>query len=228
MPVFVRRKFRWIHQPWRWVPFALRLRAARVRAWMVCHRAVRRLLVAAALLLPVTVTAAVVGDAREAQREWGTTIEVVVVTSEVAPGDDIEPSGVRVIRLPTEFLADDALNEPIHEVEVATRALRVGDVLTRRDVRSMRDDLELPEGHRAVNLPSDPRLPPLQPGDSVDLFLMPDHAGFGGALEVSRQLDNIATVIDVTDEAVTLAVAERDVAELVTATSLGRVLVALR
>lgn len=226
--VFVHRKFRRIHQPWRWVPFGLRLRFARCRAWLVRHRFLRRAFLVAVLVVPAFMAVLAISGARQAQQAWGTATEVVVARSAVASGDAVGPDDFRLVRMPSSFLPDDALSAPIDEEEIATRSLRAGDVVTRRDIRSLRDDLDLPSGKRAVSLPADPRLPPLQPGDTVDLYVMSADAGFGRALEPSRRLDEVATVIDVADEAVTLAVAPRNVAELITASSVGRVLVALR
>lgn len=202
------------------------MRVARGRAWWVRHRVLRRGVTIGVAGVALSLFATAVSNAHEAQQTWGTTATVAVVERDVAAGGALGPDDVRLVSRPLAFLPADAVTEPVQEIDVATRDLRAGDVLTVRDLGSATGALELDEGYRAVSVPRESRMPPVVPGDRVDLYILTGDTGLGDEL-VSRRLDAVVSVIEVSDDAVTLAVVERDVAIVLTANSLGRVLIAV-
>lgn len=220
-----RSYLRRLRQPWRWLPFSVRLRIARLRSWRVRHRVVGRVLVLSSLALIVTLVGSVVADARSARAMWGSTIPIVVAGVDIELGAPIEPNELTISHQPAAFVADDALTHVPDGIEHSVRHLRAGEILTRRDLVSTREGIDVPDGHRAIGLPLDPTVPKLVAGDFVDLFVISDVFGTTGS---AHRIDHPARVIEVTDEAVMLAVEARSVAELANAGSAGRVVIALR
>lgn len=170
---------------------------------------------------------AVVGEARRVQDTWGESAKVVIVGVDLAVGDPIEIADLSLQERPKAFLPPDALVEIPRNADVAVRALRVGEVVTNRDLRSMRDGLTLPEGHRAMSLPLDAAIPHLEAGNLVELHLVNDRFG---ELEVvdSPQMAILALVLEVTPESVVLAVDADRVSDVAATQTTGRIVVALR
>jgi Flp pilus assembly protein CpaB len=180
---------------------------------------------ASTLALIAVLVGSVVAEARSARTMWGTTMSIVVAEVDIEPGTPIRPDEFSMTDRPVAFVPDDALIEIPDVVERSVRRLAAGEVVTRRDLHSTRGGIDVPEGHRAIGLPLDPTVPDLEVGDLVDLFVIRDVFGTD---ESPHRIDRPSLVIDVTDEAVILAVEARSVAVLANAGNGGRVVVALR
>lgn len=216
-----------LRQPWRWLPFVLRLRIARFRAWLVRRRAFRRVIVVALVSVVAMVLTAAVSEARRVQDSWGTVAEVVIVRVDVEIGGMVDTDDLSIVERPLAFLPPDALSEGPAKSDVAVRSLRAGQVLTNRDLRSTRGSMTLPAGHRAMSLPLDASIPHLEAGNLVELYLVNDR--FGDAEEMDDQRVAIpALVVEVTEEAVVLAVQSDRVGDVAATQTTGRIVVALR
>lgn len=185
--------------------------------------------------LAVTVVAAVVGlvvvgalsSAQRTQALWGDTVDVVAIDVDVEVGDTVDPDDFSIIRRPVTFVPQDVLRDAPTAVDIVVRSLRQGEVVTRRDLRSTRQALAIPSGHRAVSFPLAASIPHLENGDLVDLYLVPDSFGVD-AKDVTRQLEVPALVVEVTDVAVVLAVESDSVGDVATTQTTGRIVIALR
>lgn len=227
MSVSLAGAVRRVRQPWRWMPFPLRLRIAIWRNWVIRRRVVRRLGWAAILAAAMLSMGGVVVRAREVQSAWGPMHDVVTMRVDVAAGEVVDTDNLLLVSRPAAFSVDDVLLEIPLQSDIATRTLLAGDVVTRRDLRSTRPTLGMPARHLAISLPTGPTVPVVKPGDIVDLYLVTD--SFGIATEgVPQSLDSPAVVMESREDAVVLAVHEDDVGEVVGTTASGRVIVALR
>jgi hypothetical protein len=216
-----------VRQPWRWLPFVVRLHVARWRGWLIRRKVVRRVVWAAIITVGFLTLFGVVARAREIQSTWGPTHDVVAVRVDVAAGDVVDVDDLMLVNRPAGFSVDDVLREIPPQSDIASRVLLAGEVVTRRDLRSTRPALGMPAHHLAISLPTGPTMPAVKRGDVVDLYLVPD--AFGIATEGAPQpLDSPAVVMESSEDAVVLAVHEDDVGEVVGTTSSGRVIVALR
>jgi hypothetical protein len=216
-----------VRQPWRWLPFALRLHVARWRRWLIRRKVVRLVVWTAIITVGFLTVFGVVARAREIQSTWGPTHDVVAVRVDIAAGDVVDADDLILVSRPTGFSVDDVLQQIPPQSDIATRTLLAGDVVSRRDLRSTRPALGMPPHHLAISLPTGPTMPVVKPGDVVDLYLVPD--AFGVATEAGPQsLDSPAVVMESSEDAVVLAVHEDDVGDVVGTTSSGRVIVALR
>lgn len=222
-----KRSSRRVRQPRRWVPFGVRLRYARLRAWTVRHLLIRRAVCGGVLLVVGLTLYGVVAQARAVQARWGTVVDVVVVDRDVEFGGLVSDGRFALRQTPELLVPEDALRVLPDDDDSVLRALSVGDVVTERDLRSTRTGLVMPEGHRALSVPIDPTVPHVVAGDLVDVYLMARSA-FGGDASQSDVIDEPAVVLDVTGEAVVLAVAQEHMAEVARTLSDGRLLLALR
>ncbi len=216
-----------VRQPWRWVPFALRLRVARYRALLVRRRLVRRLAVTVVAALVGSVVVGALSSAQRTQALWGETVEVVAIDVDVEVGDTVDPDDFSIIRRPTTFVPQDVLRDAPTVVDMVVRSLRQGEVVTHRDLRSTREALAIPSGHRAVSLPLDASIPHLENGDLVDLYLVRDSFAVEEK-DVTRRVEVPALVVEVTDVAVVLAVESDSVGDVATTHTTGRIVIALR
>lgn len=171
--------------------------------------------------------ATVVGEARRAQDRWGASGKVVIIGMDLEIGDPVEIADLSLQERPLAFLPPDALVEIPNNADVAVRSLRAGEVVTNRDLRSTRDVLTLPAGHRAMSLPLDASIPHLEAGNLVELHLVNDRFG---DLEVvaGPQMAIPALVVDVTAQSVVLAVEADRVSDVAATQTTGRIVVALR
>lgn len=221
------RIVRRVRQPWRWVPFSVRLRVARWRNTVLQRRLVQHAARLGLALVVVGLVMAASERSRSVQERWGTTVDVVVITHDVALGEPTAEASWRFEPRPTAFVPADALLAAPDDGDGFVRALQSGDVITRRDLRSTSPVVEPGVGRRAVGVPLDPSVPALVSGDRVDLFVVADV--FGGATTGDvEQLDSPAVVLDVNAESATLSVAAHDVQALAHAALHGRVVIALR
>ena len=86
--------------------------------------------------------------------------------------------------------------------------------------------ISIPEDHRVLSLPVDERVPPLEPGDSVDLYLaVDDFAGVDGDITL---LDDVGLVVSVRESAFSLAIPNERVGTVAEAVRDGGVLVVRR
>lgn len=213
-----------LRQPWRWMPFGVRLQIARLRGRISQHRMIQRGALVGVLVLSASVIIGARVQASAAQAQWGNTIDVLVVTNALAPGDALG-NYVELAARPSAFVPDDAMSTLVDATEHAVRSLEPGDIVTRRDLASTGHAVALDDGERAVSLPLTPGIPHLTVGDRVELFVVFDT--FGEPDVVPQAIEG-AVVVDVGDDGVTVAVAAGDVATLARASVSGQVIVARR
>lgn len=191
--------------------FGVRLRRLLVRS------RVRRALVIVVAVVTGLVVAGTIRAAEQARDRWGASRPIAVARHDLAPGDVIEPGDVETRELPVAAVADDALAEvPVGAVArhpVAAGEPLVADRLGPDGVTGTA--ALVPAGHRAVAVPVGPLgRPPLRVGDQVDvLAVVPSEAdlhghGQGDELGTTPAIPLVerAAVVDVADEAVTVAV----------------------
>lgn len=183
-------------------------------------------------LLAVTVgwsVSRVVADAEAASQRWRSGRPVLVATRDVSAGDELEASDVALVERPSQLVPEGALSE-LPADAVLRAAVFDGEIVVRgriapTGVRGLA--ATLPDHTRAVAIPVEPgTAPPLALGDLVDVLvaLPPESAG-GGPPGFALASD--ATVVDVGEHAVTVAV-ERDLApHIAVALASGAVTLAL-
>jgi Flp pilus assembly protein CpaB len=168
------------------------------------------------------------GTARE---RWGTTATVAVATRDLAPGTTVGGGDVELRELPVAAVPGAAIDgaagdPPLGRVVVAP--VYTGEPVDER--RLAPGGLSgvaalLPPGTRAVAVPGDPAtVPPLTAGDAVDVLVAV--AGPDGPLRPSVVAAR-APVVDVGEQAVTIAVPESQVPAVATAAASGLVALAL-
>jgi hypothetical protein len=172
--------------------------------------ALRWLAVAAGAAL-VAVESASVGAAARAERDrWGEAVPVAVALAPLGPGDVIGAGDVAVELRPLAVVPDGALTTaPLGRTVVAD--VLAGEVLV--EARAPASGL-VPAGWVAIAVPTSPA-PPLEPGDRVDV-LAPDVVA------------EDAVVVHVDDDAVTIAVPERDAPAVAEAATVAFVVLALK
>lgn len=152
-------------------------------------------------------------QAEGARERWGRTVPVLVATRDIPAGEALDASNSRVVGHPEPLVPAGALGSAPPRTRVSA-ALFAGEVV--REERLAPGDLSsvaarLPEGTRAIAIPSEPgTTPPLRVGDLVDIVVaLPTDAAGGGPPGFALATE--VTVVDVSDQAATLAV-PRDVA----------------
>jgi Flp pilus assembly protein CpaB len=164
-----------------------------------------------------------------ARRQWTEVRGVTVALHDLPPGATIDAASVEVRELPIVAIPEGATTEapigavvryPIMSGEPLLTARLAPDGLT--GVAAL-----LPPGHRAVAVAAGPTTrPPLQIGDRVDLL---------AALAIGDSPDGMPTaplvesglVVDISDEAVTVAVPTESAPSVAYAISQGFVVIAL-
>ena len=149
-------------------------------------------------------------DARA--RYWGTLAEVPVASRDVPAGSTLDGDDFELRRVPEALLpASGVVAEPAGLVAVVP--LVRGEVLVEAKLAptGLTGPAALLEpGERAVAVPRIETVPPVEVGDRVDVILTADPAASGVGGPPSVALARGARVVDVADEAVTLAVARAD------------------
>ena len=184
------------------------------------------LVVAVGLLCGVGVTATV-HQADAARAAWGQSTAVVMARRDLAAGERLDRESTEVVDHPgplvpadalTRLPADARLTQPVYEGEIL-RSERLAPA------GASAVAARLPEGTRAVAVPTDPgTTPPLEVGDRVDVLVaMAAEAAGGGPPSFALATD--VEVVDVTELAVTLAM-PRDAAPRL-AVALGQAAVTL-
>ncbi|MGE3621138.1 MAG: SAF domain-containing protein [Acidimicrobiia bacterium] len=190
------------------------------------HRHLLGLLLAAGAALVVQRSVA----AGQAERDgWGRSVEVVVATRDVAAGEALGPGAVERRDLPRALVPPGALSEvgpdrtargPLYEGEIVLAGRVAPDGLTGVAAR-------VPAGHRAVAVPLGAEAaPPLEVGDRVDVLVAVDPAAAGGGPPGFAVAEGVL-VVDVGEDAVTVAVARPDAARVAVAMGQGLVTLAL-
>jgi Flp pilus assembly protein CpaB len=214
------------------VPLSVRARRAIVRP------AVRRTVVVALALLTALAVTSLIEAAGAARDRWGATRPVAVATRDLRPGDVVDAGAVEVRELPRGVVGEATpaeapvgavVRHPILAGEPVAPARLAPDGLT--GVAAL-----VPAGERAVAVPVGPAgVPPLAVGDLVDVVtVVPGDAtapadgvsgdGFG---DPAFTLVERAAVVDVAEEAVTIAVPDRDAPRVAWAVANGAVVLAL-
>lgn len=214
------RPIRW-RQPWRWMPFGLRLRLARVRAWAARKRLIRRTLVIAGVLVAFTIWANAVTAAKATEQRWGEIVDVVVLAEAPALGEVITAEHLRLEARPVAFVPEDAF----HEVDVVAGSvvtqLATDDVLRARDLRDAESALVVPDGRRALAIEQGPTMPAVPVGGRVDLHVIADPLD-----GIATPLETDGLVLEVGEEAIIVAVPANAVAAVAEGLLRNRVVVA--
>ncbi|NNC81273.1 MAG: hypothetical protein HKN94_14110 [Acidimicrobiales bacterium] len=212
-----------LRQPWRWLPYSVRLRWARLRWVVVRYRVGARGLWLAVVVLLFVTWANSTRAATLARDQWGATEVVVVADRALAVGDLLTPASIRLGSRPALMVPSDAVLEPPLDGTLAT-SLQPGEILTARHLAATRaQSLTLRSTDRAIGVPIDASTPPLVAGDLVDLLLIEVGPASGQRAEVSE-----AVVLAVGDTSATVSVAESDVDAIASVLVDGAIVVALR
>ena len=194
--------------------------------------AVRRLCVAALALTTAVTVASLVVAAADARDRWGNARQVVVATRDLAPGDVVDSGAVEVRDLPERLVTSAAL-AAAPEGAVVRQPILAGEpvVASRLAPHGLTGAAALvPPGARAVAVPLGPAGgPPLALGDLVDvLAVLPGGVDPGGDGEAPAfALVEGAVVVDVGEQAVTVAVPAADTPRVAWALGNGTVVLAL-
>ena len=221
-------------------PIVLTVRARRA----LTRPAVRRACVAGLAAATCLTVVSLLRAAEHARDRWGHTRPVAVATRDLAPGDIVEPGTYEVRDLPEGLLPDGILDGASDRATdppvgaVVRHPVLAGEPLVR--ARLAPDGLTgtaalVPPGTRAVAVPLGPAgAPPVRVGDLVDVLVVtptgPDGAGAGReppGREPAFPLVEQATVVDVADDAVTVAVPGDDAPRVAWALANGAVVLAL-
>jgi Flp pilus assembly protein CpaB len=178
-------------------------------------------------------TATIVGRAADAERAWGERRPVAMADRDLAPGDVIAGADVTRRPLPLALIPRAGVDDPVGRV--VTAPIVAGEPVV-EDRLAGPDDTGaaalVPDGHAAVAVALDAPAPPLRIGDRVDLVAPGALGALGGPTVdggpgTARRVTRGATVVDVGETAVTVAVADDDVTTVAAATLQGPVAVVL-
>lgn len=194
------------------------------------YRWLRRPLVYwSAVTLLVVATAVGVTRQSDLQREleavYGELQQVPVAVSLVRAGEPLDAGAVRWEPRPAAAVPPGALGE-LAEGAVAAAAIYPGEVVLTERVAGLGGGLSsrLPAGVAAVSVPTTYGVPPVRPGDSVSLVAVFDGFAADAAPE-ARTVAHRATVLDLDEEAVTVAIRAAEVEPTVSALVWGAVTV---
>ena len=226
-------------------PIVLTVRARRA----LTRPAVRRLCVAALAVGTCVTVMSLVAAADDARARWGQTRPVAVATRDLAPGDVVDAGAFEVRDLPEAMLPDAVLDAVVDGPEDGSvpSGGTAGDPPVGAVVRHPVLDGEplvaarlaphgltgaaalVPAGWRAVAVPLGAGgAPPVTTADLVDILAVTPAAAEGApGREPAFALVEQALVVDVADDAVTVAVPEDDAPRVAWALSNGAVVLAL-
>ncbi len=202
-----------IDQPLTWRGSLLaRLPGGRRSYWLVVAAA------AAITGLAVAVIAGLAGGGPS----LGELTPVVVATQAIEAGQPLDEDNTEARRYPALALPFDAVGS-LGGGEVASAALHPGDVVTATRLGG------LPIGDRTeVAVPAHTALPPLAPGDRVDVLVTLPIADENGAqTQATLTVATAAVVTDTADHAVTIAVTGDELLPVASAVIQGSVTLAL-
>jgi Flp pilus assembly protein CpaB len=169
---------------------------------------------AVALTALTTATVARASGAAVAERDrWGVQVPVVVATADLAPGDALR--GTVELR-PAATVPDGAVST-LDPGAVVAQWIGAGEIVLAARLA--------PAGLSAIA----GRLPPRTRGVAIPIGIAPLPVAVGDHVDVfgSSRLSVAALVVAVTDEAVTIAVAERDAADVAYEAAAGTVTLVL-
>jgi len=204
-----------------------RLRGGRIHSWRRRHPLLSG--AAAVALTVVTAITLVQAFARAdaARRAWGTTEPVLVARRHLSTGDEIEAADVAVRAWPVGLLPDGAVTGTVDAVVGRTVVARIepGEVVVTS--RLAPDGLHgvaalVPLGWRAIAIPTGAGTVALAVGDRVDLVAAVDES------RPAAVLASDALVVDVSEQAITVAVPAADAPAVAFGVAAGTVLPALR
>lgn len=194
------------------------------------YRWLRRPLVYwSAVTLLVVITA--VGVTRQSDRQrgleevYGELRQVPVAVTLVRAGEPLNAAAVRWEPRPAGAVPPGAANE-LGEGAVAAAAIYPGEVVHAERVAGLSGGLSsrLPPGVVAVSVPTDYGVPPVRPGDSVSLVAVFDSFATE-AVPAAQTVARRATVLELDEEAVTVAIRTAEVEPTVSALVWGAVTV---
>lgn len=195
---------------------SLRLRRSPAAFWVVA------VTIAA---LTGTVVSRMVERASAAAARYGSPSLVVVARHAVGPGERVRAGDVERRSMPASFVPPGAVRTtPVGRIVVVP--LLPGQVVVARQLAP--DGLSavaalVPDGRKAVTVPTGGLAPPLRRGDVVDVLVTVDDGADPPTFPVAEG----AEVVDVGDDAVTVAVDERDVERVAFAAARGVVTLVL-
>ena len=180
-----------------------------------------------ALLLVVTV----IGVARDSDRRrqltetYGELRAVPVAAVLIRPGEPLGAGAVQWEQRPAAGVPPGAVTGLATDA-LAAAAIYPGEVVHRERVAGSGGGLStrLAPGVAAVSVPAAYGIPPVQPGDRVNLIAVVDTFAAESAPE-ARTVARSATVLELDDDAVTVAIAQTDVEPTVSALIWGTVAV---
>jgi Flp pilus assembly protein CpaB len=194
------------------------------------HPTIRRLALAALAVATIGLTVAAFGAAEATRERWGSTRRVLVATHDLSPGDRLDRASVREDALPRAMTPAGALSElPIGTV--ARHPILAGEPVVRERVAPA--GLEgaaalVGPGRRAVAVPRAPvAAPPLSRGDLVDVLVVLPPDSDRGRDPPAFPVAERATVVDVGDDAISVAVPEDDAPRVAWAVTQGAAVLAL-
>ncbi len=203
----------------------------RVRPGLLLRRQprLRWALAAVAALGTATAVASVVDRAERAREAWGPGQPAVIITRDLAAGDQLNLSNTDVVETPRALIPPGAPTAVPRGARVGARVYR-GQVLLAAHLApagATALSARLLPGTRAVAIPAEPATTPaLHIGDRVDVLvaLAPEVAGTGPP---GFAVAPAATVVDVSDTAITVAVAADIAPRIAVALGQGAVTLAL-
>ena len=147
---------------------------------------------------------------------------VIVATQPIEAGEPLSGQNTEARRYPTLTLPAGAVAALVGD-EVASAALHPGEIVTKARLGG------LPIGDRTeVAVPAHTALPPLAPGDLVDVLVTLPISDDGGAgAQATLTVADAAVVTDAAEHAVTIAVTEQELLPVASAVVQGSITLAL-
>jgi Flp pilus assembly protein CpaB len=207
-------------------PIVLTVRARRALA----RPALRRTAVGALALVTAFAVVSLIGAAGAARDEWGRSRSVVVAARDLQPGDVVDAGAVTSRHLPDGVVTDAALSEVPTGAVVRQPILAGEPVVAQRLAPHGLSGLAalVPPGERVVAVPPGPAgSPPVAAGDHVDVLTVLPAGLDADDADPAFPLVERATVLDVSDQAVSIAVPRPDAPRVAWAVSNGSVVLAL-
>jgi Flp pilus assembly protein CpaB len=191
---------------------------------------VRRLAVAVLAVATALTVTATLGAADAARDRWGPSQPVAVATRDLAPGDVVDATAIERRDLPDGLVTEASL-AAAPEGAVVRHPILAGEPLmaARLAPHGLSGVAALvPPGHRAVAVPVGPAgVPPLSTGDLVDVVTVLPTGLEAGGDDPAFPLAERAPVVDVGDQAVTVAVPATDAPRVAWALSNGTIVLML-
>ncbi|CAN5185944.1 hypothetical protein BH24ACT1_BH24ACT1_09820 [soil metagenome] len=167
-------------------------------------------------------------DAQAGAARWGAVSPTLVATTDLAPGAVVRPGDTELQRLPAALVPAASIDHPADGQIVAAPIYRGEAVSAERLAPAGLSPVaaSLPPGTRGIAVPGGGSSLPLEVGDLVDVLVTfaPDTVGDG---EPTFPVARSAAVVSVGEEAVTLAVTEKEATRVAFALTAGVVTLTL-